>query len=270
LTEFSGRVLPVDTAVAQRCARLHVPDKRGERDALIAAIALVHGMAVVTRNVADFKPIGVTSVGWGEVGIIGTFGSAWAGQSAGGASNIGSSGNKMISTLALSVGTFCPWQRNILIMTNKQFVNSKIINIAYFWYIISPFLFMLGIALSAILLAISIDSMNDITILNRALQDAPPDARVLVVRPDDASKFLDAMLPLFVRFTAGLCAIAAIVQIILRSRDKRFFVRLRYDENALGVFDPASGLKTSADCKGILKIVDQIKILDAERKENGA
>lgn len=59
LPEFSGRTLPVDTAVAQRCARLHMPDKRGERDALIAATALVHGMTVVTRNVVDFKPTGV-------------------------------------------------------------------------------------------------------------------------------------------------------------------------------------------------------------------
>lgn len=60
--EFSGRTLPVDTAVALRCARLHVPDRRSERDALIAATALVHGMAVVTRNVADFKPMGVSLV----------------------------------------------------------------------------------------------------------------------------------------------------------------------------------------------------------------
>ena len=59
LPEFSERTLPIDTAVAQRCARLHVPDKRGERDALIAATALVHGMAVVTRNVDDFQPTGV-------------------------------------------------------------------------------------------------------------------------------------------------------------------------------------------------------------------
>ena len=59
LPEFSGRVLPVDTAVALRCARLHVPDKRGERDALIAATALVHGMSVVTRNEFDFMPTGV-------------------------------------------------------------------------------------------------------------------------------------------------------------------------------------------------------------------
>ncbi|MDR6672201.1 type II toxin-antitoxin system VapC family toxin [Xanthomonas sp. 1678] len=62
LPEFSGRTLPIDTAVAQRCARLHVPDKRGERDALIAATALVHGMSVVTRNVSDFEPAGVPIV----------------------------------------------------------------------------------------------------------------------------------------------------------------------------------------------------------------
>ncbi|MFD4836057.1 type II toxin-antitoxin system VapC family toxin [Achromobacter sp. NPDC058515] len=62
LPEFSGRTLPVDTAVAQRCARLHAPDKRGERDALIAATAIVHGMALVTRNVDDFKPTGVTII----------------------------------------------------------------------------------------------------------------------------------------------------------------------------------------------------------------
>lgn len=56
---FAGRVLPVDDAVALRCAALHVPDPRPERDALIAATALVHGMTVVTRNVADFLPMGV-------------------------------------------------------------------------------------------------------------------------------------------------------------------------------------------------------------------
>jgi toxin FitB len=59
LPAFAGRVLPVDIAVAQRCATLHVPDPRAERDALIAATALVHGMTVVTRNVADFAPLGV-------------------------------------------------------------------------------------------------------------------------------------------------------------------------------------------------------------------
>jgi predicted nucleic acid-binding protein len=59
LPSFAGRILPVDTAVAQRCARLHVPDPKAERDALIAATALVHSLTVVTRNVADFEPMGV-------------------------------------------------------------------------------------------------------------------------------------------------------------------------------------------------------------------
>jgi toxin FitB len=59
LPEFVDRTLPVDTAVALRCAPLHVPDPRPERDAFIAATALAHGMTVVTRNVADFAPTGV-------------------------------------------------------------------------------------------------------------------------------------------------------------------------------------------------------------------
>ena len=59
LPEFADRTLPVDTAVALRCAPLHVPDPRPERDAFIAATALAHGMTVVTRNIADFAPTGV-------------------------------------------------------------------------------------------------------------------------------------------------------------------------------------------------------------------
>ncbi|MCG1019840.1 MULTISPECIES: type II toxin-antitoxin system VapC family toxin [Burkholderiaceae] len=59
LPEFADRVLPIDIRVVQRCARLHVPNRQSERDALIAATALVHGMTVVTRNVADFAATGV-------------------------------------------------------------------------------------------------------------------------------------------------------------------------------------------------------------------
>jgi predicted nucleic acid-binding protein len=62
MTAFDGRILSVDTGVARRCARLHVPDPRAERDALIAATALTHSMAVVTRNVADFEPTGVALI----------------------------------------------------------------------------------------------------------------------------------------------------------------------------------------------------------------
>ena len=62
LPSFSGRILPIDTAVAQRCASLHVPNPRSDRDALVAATALVHGMTVVTRNVSDFHATGVAVV----------------------------------------------------------------------------------------------------------------------------------------------------------------------------------------------------------------
>ena len=58
LPAFTDRILPVDTAVARRCARLHVPDRRSDRDALIAATALVHRLTIVTRNVEDFAPTG--------------------------------------------------------------------------------------------------------------------------------------------------------------------------------------------------------------------
>ena len=59
LPAFSERIIAIDTAVAQCCAKLHVPDPRSDRDAMIAATAIVHGMTVVTRNVDDFKPTGV-------------------------------------------------------------------------------------------------------------------------------------------------------------------------------------------------------------------
>ena len=60
LPAFDGRILPVDMAIARCAAALHVPDPKPIRDGLIAATALVHGMTVVTRNLADFKAIGAT------------------------------------------------------------------------------------------------------------------------------------------------------------------------------------------------------------------
>ena len=62
LPEFAGRILPIDDQIAMRCAHLHIPDRRNEVDALIAATALVHGLTVATRNVRDFEGTGVVVV----------------------------------------------------------------------------------------------------------------------------------------------------------------------------------------------------------------
>lgn len=59
---FAGRTLAMDDAVAIACAHLHIPDPVSERDAWIAATALVHGLIVATRNVADFAGTGVDIV----------------------------------------------------------------------------------------------------------------------------------------------------------------------------------------------------------------
>ena len=60
LPNFANRILPIDAAVASRCAQLHARASRSERNAWIAATALVHGMTVVTRDIADFTPTGVS------------------------------------------------------------------------------------------------------------------------------------------------------------------------------------------------------------------
>ena len=59
LTTFADRTLVFDTKVARCCADLHVPNKRSERDAMIAATGIVHTMTVVTRNTKDFSETGV-------------------------------------------------------------------------------------------------------------------------------------------------------------------------------------------------------------------
>ena len=56
---FQDRILEIDAAIARRCGSLHVPDRRSERDAWIAATALVHDFTIVTRNTADFEGTGV-------------------------------------------------------------------------------------------------------------------------------------------------------------------------------------------------------------------
>jgi predicted nucleic acid-binding protein len=60
LHHFEDRILAPDQSIVCRCAALHVPNPVSERDGWIAAIALQHGMTVVTRNTSDFESTGVT------------------------------------------------------------------------------------------------------------------------------------------------------------------------------------------------------------------
>jgi toxin FitB len=54
---FAARTLPVTEAIAEEWGRLSALRMRGDVDGLIAATAIVHGCAVVTRNVADFADL---------------------------------------------------------------------------------------------------------------------------------------------------------------------------------------------------------------------
>ena len=62
LPQFAGRVLPFTVETSVLCAPLHVPDRRPQRDAMIAATALEHRLTVVTRDVRDFAAMGVPLV----------------------------------------------------------------------------------------------------------------------------------------------------------------------------------------------------------------
>lgn len=57
--EFGDRILPVTREIADRWGRLGVPDPLPVIDGLLAATALVHGMTLVTRNVAHLERTGV-------------------------------------------------------------------------------------------------------------------------------------------------------------------------------------------------------------------
>lgn len=58
-TALSDRVLPVDEAVAETWALLGIPNPLPLIDSLLAATAKVHGMTLVTRNIADIAAAGV-------------------------------------------------------------------------------------------------------------------------------------------------------------------------------------------------------------------
>jgi predicted nucleic acid-binding protein len=62
LVVFAGRILSIDTEIAQRAATLHMPTRISELDAFIAATALVHNMTIITRNIAHFVPSGVPAL----------------------------------------------------------------------------------------------------------------------------------------------------------------------------------------------------------------
>jgi predicted nucleic acid-binding protein len=59
---LGSRVLAVDEPVMMMWSRISVPDPLPAFDGLIAATALVHDMTVATRNTADFRRVGVTTV----------------------------------------------------------------------------------------------------------------------------------------------------------------------------------------------------------------
>ena len=66
-TRLEDRVLAVDEAVVTIWSKISVPDMLPAYDGLIAATALAHGMAIVTRNALDYRHIGVEVIDpWAE------------------------------------------------------------------------------------------------------------------------------------------------------------------------------------------------------------
>lgn len=59
VTDYADRILSFDEACAQVWGRLMSPHHAHPVDKQIAAIALIHDLTVVTRNVDDFRGTGV-------------------------------------------------------------------------------------------------------------------------------------------------------------------------------------------------------------------
>jgi toxin FitB len=58
-TAYADHIVPVDTAIADKWARLSVPDPLPVVDGLLAATAAVRNWTLVTRNTADVNRPGV-------------------------------------------------------------------------------------------------------------------------------------------------------------------------------------------------------------------
>lgn len=59
-SRLADRVFPIDESIAEAWARLSVPDPLPLIDGLLAATAKVHGLTLVTRNIADISRTGVS------------------------------------------------------------------------------------------------------------------------------------------------------------------------------------------------------------------
>ena len=60
LRAYGERILPLTVGIARRWGRLAAQLGNKQLDLAIVATALEHGLTVVTRNVSDFEPTGVT------------------------------------------------------------------------------------------------------------------------------------------------------------------------------------------------------------------
>lgn len=58
-TSYSDRILPIDLVVAEEWGRMSVKRPVPTIDSLLAATAKVHGLMLVTRNIADVADLGV-------------------------------------------------------------------------------------------------------------------------------------------------------------------------------------------------------------------